>query len=210
MCAIFVEGRLITISAKRFQILTTDLRRENIWCYLRRCKKTCHAHWRPCFMTDQFVLPIFVVGSQRSIYQIFFDFLNIFVCFVALSPKHQLHECHSGTVSSLNHIISLASLNKRLAWLTSNSCTSKFRFFYDVGNENWRERLLSSGYRDQLSTQNRQEHEEQRGEDTGTEINNHQPRRQTRQQEETQRRELPKRTRQLPEKFKDYIVETAL
>ena len=94
---------------------------------------------------------------------------------------------------------------------------SKFRFFYDPRNENWRERLLSSGRRDQSSTQNRdedemarQEHGEQRGEDTGSEINNHQPRRQTRQQEETQRRELPKRTRRLPEKFKDYIVETAL
>ena len=94
---------------------------------------------------------------------------------------------------------------------------SKFRFFYDPRNENWRERLLSSGRRDQSSTQNRnedemarQEHGEQRGEDTGSEINNHQPRRQTRQQEETQRRELRKRTRRLPEKFKDYIVETAL
>ena len=93
---------------------------------------------------------------------------------------------------------------------TINRDASKFGFFYDVKNENWRERLLSSGCRDQLSTQNRQEHEEQREEDTGTEINNHQPRRQTRQQEETQKKELPKRTRRLPEKFKDYIVETAL
>ena len=57
---------------------------------------------------------------------------------------------------------------------------SKFRFFYDPRNENWRERLLSSGRRDQSSTQNRnedemarQEHDEQRGEDTGSEINNH-------------------------------------
>ena len=90
---------------------------------------------------------------------------------------------------------------------------SKFRFFYGLRNENWRERLLSCGRRDQSSTQNRneeeiarQEHDEQRGEDTGSEINNHQPRRQTRQQEETQRRELPKRTRRLPENSKTILL----
>ena len=91
---------------------------------------------------------------------------------------------------------------------TINRDASKFRFFYDAKNENWRERLLSSGCSDQPSTQNRneeemtrQEHNEQRGEDSESEINNHQPRRQTRQQEETQRRELPKRTATIARKI---------
>ena len=92
---------------------------------------------------------------------------------------------------------------------------SKFRFFHDVKKDNWRERLLRSSRGDRSSTQNRREEErtrqeqnEQRGEDTEPDENNH--RRQARQQEEPQRRELPKRTRRLPAKFKDYIVETAL
>ena len=94
---------------------------------------------------------------------------------------------------------------------------SKFRLFHDVRNDNWRERLLRSGRGSQPLAQNRreeerirQDHSKQRGEDYEPAENNHPSRRQVRQQEEPQRRELPKRTQRLPARFKDYVVETAL
>ena len=67
---------------------------------------------------------------------------------------------------------------------------SKFRFFYDVRNDNWRERLLHSsrGVQSGLAQnkreeeRTRQDHNEQRGEDYEPAENNHPPRRQARQQ----------------------------
>ena len=94
---------------------------------------------------------------------------------------------------------------------------SKFKLFHEAGNENWRERLLRSAERHKPSTQNTREEErneqtdnEARGEEIDPDENLHRPRREVHQQEEPQKRELPKRTRRLPAKFKDYVVETAL
>ena len=94
---------------------------------------------------------------------------------------------------------------------------SKFRLFHEAHNENWREQLLRSAEQDKPSTPNAREEErheqtysEASGEETDPDENLHQPRREVHQQEEPQRRELPKHTRQLPAKLKDYVVETVL
>ena len=85
---------------------------------------------------------------------------------------------------------------------------SKFRLFRETKNDSWMKRLLCSSRGDRSSTQNRNEEETpELGKDTEPDDDHHRPRRQTRQREEPQRRELPKRTRRLPAKFKDYVIE---
>ena len=120
---------------------------------------------------------------------------------------YEIIEIHGSTVEA----------RRRSDGRTIERDASKFRFFQDVAEDNWREGLLRSSRGGKSSTQDRraeetneQENIEQRGEDTGKDENNRRQGRRARQQEEPKRRELPKRTRRLPAKFKDYVVETAL
>ena len=101
---------------------------------------------------------------------------------------------------------------------TIHKDASKFKLLRESVDESWRKRILRSGNRNWQDTP-RNAIREERNEHTYNEAmegeispdeNLHQPRRQARHQEEPQRRELPKRTRRLPAKLKDYVVETAL
>ena len=98
--------------------------------------------------------------------------------------------------------------------------SEKFKLLRESVDESWRERILRSGNRNWQDTPNtetetireeRSEHayNEAMGGAIGPDENLYQPSRQARHQEEPQRRELPKRTRRLPAKIKDYVVETA-
>ena len=53
LLAIFVAGHLVTISAKLFSSLTTGFRRRFFIFFSHRfIRKTGHAPWWPCFLTD--------------------------------------------------------------------------------------------------------------------------------------------------------------
>ena len=112
---------------------------------------------------------------------------------------------------------------------TVNRDASKFKLLRESA-ENWRERLLCApdrshqgppstvevasqdGKDDQRLEESREEelNQEQDGsqrQNTETQQEHQRETRQERQREEPQRRELPRRTRRLPSKFKDYILD---
>ena len=94
--------------------------------------------------------------------------------------------------------------------------STKFKRFYTHMDGNWRERLLRSSKRKQQVMPNRedrerdeQHHQEQQEAYGNQDENGHREEEETGRNQQsmmTGKRELPKRKRQLPSKFKDYIV----
>lgn len=100
---------------------------------------------------------------------------------------------------------------------TTRRDASKFKLIRDPHGEHWREKLLCSPDRSKPDNFNntdenmREERSEQRPEEVIDEEENQlqdiEPKQEARQVEEPNRRELPRRTRRLPTKFKDYILD---
>ena len=94
--------------------------------------------------------------------------------------------------------------------------SSKFKRFFTDMDGNWRKRLLRSSKRKQQVMSNRedrerdeQHHQEQHEAYGNQDENGHREEEETGQNQQSTmagKRELPKRKRQLPSKFKDYIV----
>lgn len=95
--------------------------------------------------------------------------------------------------------------------------SSKFKRFFANADENWREKLLrASNGKQQASTDRREEqrdaqhHQEEQVAEMNQDVDGYQGQEEEAGSEHNstnpQKRELPKRKRQLPSKFKDYIV----
>ena len=84
--------------------------------------------------------------------------------------------------------------------------SSKFKFLRESRDVRWRERILRKPNRNQQDQPNKTEVEtnhtesDDRQDDTTIEVADQ-------EQPQLQRRELPRRTRRLPSKFKDYILD---
>ena len=84
--------------------------------------------------------------------------------------------------------------------------SSKFKLLRESRDERWRERILQKPNQNQQDQPNRTEvgtnhtKRDDRQDDTTLEVTDQ-------EQPQPQRRELPRRTRRLPSKFKDYILD---